>query len=465
MFFRIQLMNLAIKTTVLGLFAVFAFSCNTNSLSLPKNPTFNEHIAPIIYKNCTPCHRTGGAAPFNLTNYKEVWRKKKTIRKVTQSGYMPPWPADPNYSHFSGEKILSPRDKAIIALWVNNNGPEGPKDKITALPQFSEWSALGKPDMVLYLDSIYINGDNRDRFLITKIPFLLPADTFIRAIEFVADRKNLVHHMNGHLLSYEWEAKKNVFEGKRVIDLETESETEYLAQFNGLKLYNDDNSKPMRIHSAVNYLPGVEAQIYPEGIGGFKVKRKGAIVANDIHYGPIPKGQWDKSHINLFFAKKAPERITLELMLGTNGVAPIEPPLSIPPNVVKKFISKYKVESDISVLTINPHMHLLGKKFLAYAIEPTGDTIKLISIPRWDFKWQYFYTFKKMIPIPAGSLIVIEAVFDNTSSNPYNPNQPPIMVSERLDRGGAGMRTTDEMLQFIITYLPYQAGDENISLE
>ena len=109
-------MNLAIKTTVIGLFAVFAFSCNTNSLTLPKNPTFNEHIAPIIYKNCTPCHRTGGAAPFNLTNYKEVWRKKKTIRKVTQSGYMPPWPADPNYSHFSGEKILSPRDKAIIAL-------------------------------------------------------------------------------------------------------------------------------------------------------------------------------------------------------------------------------------------------------------------------------------------------------------------------------------------------------------
>ena len=27
------------------------------------------------------------------------------------------------------------------------------------------------------------------------------------------------------------------------------------------------------------------------------------------------------------------------------------------------------------------------------------------------------------------------------------------------------MKTTDEMLQFIITYLPYNLGDENISLE
>jgi hypothetical protein len=27
------------------------------------------------------------------------------------------------------------------------------------------------------------------------------------------------------------------------------------------------------------------------------------------------------------------------------------------------------------------------------------------------------------------------------------------------------MRVTDEMFQLILTYLPYQAGDENLSLE
>jgi hypothetical protein len=27
------------------------------------------------------------------------------------------------------------------------------------------------------------------------------------------------------------------------------------------------------------------------------------------------------------------------------------------------------------------------------------------------------------------------------------------------------IKTTDEMFQFIITYLPYQKGDENVSLE
>lgn len=127
-------------------------------------------------------------------------------------------------------------------------------------------------------------------------------------------------------------------------------------------------------------------------------------------------------------------------------------------------MTRYKLPGDISILTLNPHMHLLGQSFLAYALTPVGDTIRLIRINQWDFRWQYFYTFPKMVVVPAGSEIVVEAVFDNTENNPLNPNTPPIEVGERLDRGGQGMRTTDEMLQFIISYLPYNAGDEKRSL-
>ena len=41
---------------------------------------------------------------------------------------------------------------------------------------------------------------------------------------------------------------------------------------------------------------------------------------------------------------------------------------------------------------------------------------------------------------------------------------PPQRIQERTDLFGAGMKTTDEMLQFIITYLPYELGDEEIEL-
>lgn len=450
--------NRLLAGTLVVLTVIFQ-ACNTGPV-----PSFTENVAPILYKNCVSCHNQEGAAPFSLITYKDALKKKKTIRKVTQSGYMPPWPADPGYTHFLGEKTLTTEEKEIIRRWVEGGAPEGPPQKLPAVPEF-EGSVLGKPDLVLWADSFFVPGDNRDRFMLMKMPFFLDRDTFVKAIEFVPGKNGLVHHMNGHLLMYDDDKKKDVFAGRRIMDIETDPYEAYVALFESMYLYNDDGSKPFRIHSAVNYLPGVEAQMYPDGIGGFKVKKKAAIVANDIHYGPQPKGIWDHSRVNIFFTSKPPERELSELMLGTNGVSPIIPPLRIPPDKITVHRTEYVIPADISILTINPHLHLLGKKFLAYALKPTGDTIRLISIPKWDFRWQYFYTYPKMLPVPAGSRIVVEATFDNTSENPFNPNRPPALISERLERGGAGMRTTDEMLQFIITYTLYKPGDENISLK
>ena len=94
-------------------------------------------------------------------------------------------------------------------------------------------------------------------------------------------------------------------------------------------------------------------------------------------------------------------------------------------------------------------MHLLGQDFWAFALLPSGDTLPLIKIPRWDFHWQYFYTFEKMLKIPKGSVIHVYATFDNTANNPENPFNPPQLIDAQRD---VSMRTTDEMLQFIMTY-------------
>ena len=167
------------------------------------------------------------------------------------------------------------------------------------------------------------------------------------------------------------------------------------------------------------------------------------------------------TQFNVFFAKTAPKRPTSEFQLGTFGVSPVVPPLVIPADSVLTFSSRYTLPYDISILTINPHMHFIGKSFLAYAILPSGDTLPLIRIKKWDFRWQYFYTFKRMLKIPRGSTLVAEGVYDNTRNNPNNPFSPPKLIAERE----GSMRTEDEMFQFIITYLPYQQGDETISLE
>jgi hypothetical protein len=34
--------------------------------------TFNKRIAPIVYNNCSWCHRPGEATPFSLLSYQDV---------------------------------------------------------------------------------------------------------------------------------------------------------------------------------------------------------------------------------------------------------------------------------------------------------------------------------------------------------------------------------------------------------
>lgn len=443
------------------LLVISVAACNNGSKD---KVTFTRDVAPVLYKHCVSCHRDGGTAPFNLITYEDALRKKRTIGEVVTDRVMPPWPADPSYSHFVGENVLNPDEINVITTWIKEGAPKGRDRDMPDLPEMAELSALGKPDKTIWMDSILVKGNNRDRFLVIKIPFELPKDTFLRAIEFVPGKANLVHHMNGHLLNYDPAKKRNVFDGEHIAEVEQEYH-EYKEQFDHLMLLQDDGSRPQRIHSAVNYLPGVIGVIYPEGIGGFPVSRKAALVANDLHYGPISKDMWDHSHFNLFYAKEPPKRPTSELMLGTNGVAPIIPKLEIPPDTIMTFSTHFRIPQTISILTINPHMHLLGRRFLAYAITPQHDTIPLIRINDWDFRWQYFYTFKKMKVIPAGSTIWAFGTFDNTANNPYNPYNPPRTVSERYDFNGPGMRATDEMFQFIITYLPFNPGDDNIRLE
>jgi hypothetical protein len=442
------------KFVPLALFVFLLSACQS------RTPTFNEDVAPIVFKNCVPCHRPGEAGPFPLLTYQDVWKKAKTIAAVTQDRYMPPWPADPTYRHFLGERVLTDKEIQTIKRWVEEGTPEGDSAKRPAQPQFPSGSHIGTPDLVVKMrEPLRIRGDNKDRFMVVKIPYEIPEDRFVRAIEFVPGNRKLIHHMNGHIVEYD-EKKKNPAEGPYIVDREAVPTLEQ--SYDAIHLLNDDGSYPKLDRSVANYLPGaVSPAGYAAGIGGLVLRKRGAFLMRDIHYGPSPVDTQDQSYFNVFFTDRAPLRPTKEMQLGTLGISEIVPPLVIPPGVVKTFTTKTVVDEDISLLTVNPHMHLLGKSFEAFAATPEGKTIPLVKIPKWDFRWQYFYTFPKMLKVPKGSTIAVIAVYDNTAGNPNNPFSPP---REVIGTNGS-MRVTDEMLQLIMKYVPYQAGDENISLD
>lgn len=420
--------------------------------------TFNKHIAPIIFENCAVCHRPGEAGPFSLLTYQDVRKRLKMIAHVTQTRFMPPWPANREYQTYANEIGLDDSEIKMITDWIERGAPEGHPDDLPILPDFSQISALGEPDLIVPMtDTVFIPGNNTDLFLYIKAPFSLPSDTFLKAVEFVPGNRQLVHHMNGSLINYQEGKKNNHFSGLSVINPDT---TDSFSAYHYMELLNDDGSYPPLTPSMVNYLPAVSAVNYPEGIGGYFLKKQAAFLMQTMHYGPSAIDTFDLSYFKLWFADTPPKRPMRELQMGTLGVTPVIPEFVIPADSVVTFKTTYRVPHDWSVLTINPHMHLLGKEFLAYAIPPQGDTIPLVHIPRWDFRWQYFYTFKKVLKLPKGSKIEVWGTFDNTTNNPFQPFSPPKTISEPE----ADMKTTDEMFQFFINYVPYQAGDEEIEL-
>ena len=426
---------------------------------IQKNIDFTSEVGPLLIKACSDCHRPGQAAPFSLLSYRDAKQNANKIKFVTRNRIMPPWPADRSYSHFLGERALTSNEIKMLSDWVDLGCPAGDTGR-WKIPDFPHGSSLGQPDQIIHFkDPIPIPGNGTDHFYMVKVPFVLPFDTFIRFVEFVPQQRKLAHHVNGHLVNYKPGMKKDIFAGASYwLDLPGGSEKIYKE----MGLSNDDGTFPPLIPNTVYYLPGFSPPRYPDGIGGWHVEKNAAFFLKNLHYGPSKSDCYDSSTLNIFYGAK-PLRPIRETQLGTFGIAPIEPEFDIPADQVKKFSSRWTVPSPISILSVNPHMHLLGKSFLAYAVGMGGDTIPLIRINRWDFNWQYYYTFPHPLKIPAGYTIVAEGVYDNTRNNPANPFHPPRRLTARSDF--LSMGTTEEMFQFIFTFLPYQVGDETISLE
>src|SRR3954464_1655214 len=66
-------------------------------------PTYTKDVAPILFKNCTSCHRPGEIGPMSLLTYDDVRPRAKDIRDKIDEGTMPPWHAEAPRGTFLNE--------------------------------------------------------------------------------------------------------------------------------------------------------------------------------------------------------------------------------------------------------------------------------------------------------------------------------------------------------------------------
>ncbi|MET6999739.1 c-type cytochrome [Chitinophaga defluvii] len=414
--------------------------------------TFNKDIAPLIHRSCTPCHRPGESGPFSLITYEDVAKRASFIKTVTRNRYMPPWKPDVHDTLFINNRKLSEKEIQVIATWVNNKMPRGENRKNTTIPipSFNTGTQYNRlPDLVLKMQRPFlIKGDNMERFIVFKIPYELPDSANVEAVEFISANKKLVHHANFAICAAP--EKEDIHAGDDFINVTEDDRSKYIQY--------DAFQKNMVYYGG--WIPGAAYESYPKGMG-WVMPRKGVILLT-MHYAPQGKEEQDISGLNLFFTKSTIKRKINLISIGSGGIGEkdIDPYFFIPAEKIKTFQVKVVTPGmDQSVLYVWPHMHLLGKKFRAYAVSPKGDTIQLVTIPEWDFNWQELYRFKHLVKIPQGSVLTVEGSYDNTSNNPNNPFHPPQTIYSSGD-----MKSTDEMLTLVMLTFPYQKGDETLEL-
>ncbi len=398
---------------------------------------FHEHIAPIIHKNCTPCHQPNRSAPFSLISYEDVAKRAKFIGKVTETRYMPPFPADRKFQAYLNERGLTVGEITKIKLWIEGGMKEGGVGSTVKSEQhFAQQSTetdLVKPDLVLKMNKPYqISGENVEDFRFFSLPSKTATDQYITAIGFKAGNKKNVHHSRLMV-----DTTNNI----RAIDGLSETDPKvYEFQKTGLKeefLYG--------------WVPGNDKISFPQGTG-VKLNANSDFLLN-MHYAPSPVPDTDQSEIQLYFAKDKIEREVRNFTLRENDIS--NKPFLIKANQKATFFISKKIDKAISLISVMPHMHLIGKTFRAFVITPNGEVINLVKIDNWEFNWQMTYQFKLLLKVPSGSTFIVEGTYDNTAENPENPNSPPLDIAY-------GWGTKDEMFNLVLYYLDYKEGDEKI---
>lgn len=401
--------------------------------------TYSEHIAPIIYRHCTTCHRPGEIGPFSLTNYSEVANWADMIVYVTGIRYMPPWKPEVGYQQYQKENYLDAAQIQLIADWVAQGVPQGNPAQEPPLPVFPTGSQIGAPDLVVSFAQKHIHpGNNEDEYRYFVIPTGLTEQKDLVAMEIRPGNNAIVHHAlvwadtSGEAMAADLATPEYGYSGGDALDF----------------LNSIDNQLP-------NYVPGQKPNVYSNGIA--QRLYPGTDIKIQMHYAPSATTEEDSTSINLFFAQTPATRFVKSKVM-TPFTSVITPPFVLVPYITTDFHGTWTLPEEVSLLGIMPHMHRLGKNWRVYAVKPNGDVVNLIRIMDWDFNWQSAYYFKKMLHLPQGTVIHAYAKYDNTANNPSNPNNPPQFVSW-------GENTSDEMYYLPIMYLPYQPGDEDIVLE
>jgi len=315
-----------------------------------------------------------------LTSFDDTSGWEDTIAEVIDEDRMPPWPANPAHGEFSNDARLTIKEKQIIHAWIDGGMPQGEPNDLPSPPVFTDGWSIPMPDQVIPMGTT---------------AFKVPAEGVVDYQHFVVDPK--------------WDTDKYIYAAQ------ARPQNRAVVHHILVYLLPPGATRPDLRRVLVGFAPGSLPIALTDGVA-IHVEA-GTRLLFEMHYTPNGSAQSDLSDAGVCFMDAA------DVKKHWMGRLAINSKFRIPPGESHhETFAMYQSQEDEMLISLTPHMHLRGKSFRYDLRNPDGTTEVLLDVPRYDFNWQLKYVLKTPKRLPKGAVVECKAVFDNSASNPSNPD-------------------------------------------
>lgn len=346
--------------------------------------SYEHDVAPILLDKCMSCHVKGGIAPWQMTDHATIFGWSLMMREVLRTRRMPPYHADPEYGTFSHDLSLDTEELQTLVHWIDAGAKkDSDRDPLAEYKAVAPMWDKGTPDLVFELDQEDIPANGIVDYRYQEHDITIDKDIWATGFQILPGNREVLHHV---LVSV---------------------------------IYPDGFVEPIDRRSPwldgllAAWAPGGETEVFPENTG--RAIPKGSRLHFQMHYTTNGKAQSDKSTVGIYYTDQQPDNEYL--MVGAFNTD-----IKIPPKEKEyKNKAKHLFEHDATLYALFPHMHFRGKAMKFTALYPDGKKEVLLNVPNYSFNWQRGYLFEEPLKLPARTVLYIDAEFDNSKQNTFNP--------------------------------------------
>jgi len=401
---------LARSASLIGIAPILMFVAQaadtTGTSGVNRAVTFSKDVAPIFQKSCQSCHHAGTSAPMPLLTYDETRPWARSIKERVARREMPPWHLDKTVGirKYKNDISLSDDEIATVVKWVDSGAPQGNPADMPKPLDFSKENTwfIGTPDLLVTTDDFKMYAKGSDWWIDQFAEVTLPEDRWIKAMEVKPSNRRIVHH--AVVYAIEPDAPAGTPES-------------------GIQL--------------TEYAVGKYGDTFAENSG--RLLKKGTRLRFDMHYNA--SGSEQSNHTTIAF-RFYPKDFVPKYQVRSYAVRNIpNDELEVPPNTVVRTDGYFRLTKNARIDSFQPHMHMRGKGMTLEAINLDNTTTILSSVDHFDFNWHINYVYDDDVAplLPAGTVLHMIGIHDNTAANRRNPD--PNMWA------GFGERSVDDMVQ------------------